>query len=155
MSSGFSEFDATVQKTNIWLKELGELMQSANRHQTYYSLRTVLHALRDHLPIDAAVSLGAQLPMLVRGFYYEGWHPAGKPLKQRNRDEFLKQITERFADESIDSEEVVRCVITLLNRHLSQREVSDLKHRLPADLRTLWPPYDVPSARSAIMKGRP
>ena len=42
-------------------------------HKAYLALRTVLHALRDRLTLEEAVQLGAQLPMLVRGFYYEGW----------------------------------------------------------------------------------
>jgi uncharacterized protein (DUF2267 family) len=33
----------------------------------------MLHALRDRLPPEIAVHLSAQLPMLVRGIYYEGW----------------------------------------------------------------------------------
>jgi hypothetical protein len=69
--------------TNSWLKELMELMGWEDRHRAYHALRVVLHALRDHLTIDEVVTLGAQLPMLVRGFYYEGWHPTPLTLYER------------------------------------------------------------------------
>jgi hypothetical protein len=36
----------------------------------------MLHVLRDRLTIQEAVQPGAQLPMLIRGLYWEGWDPA-------------------------------------------------------------------------------
>jgi uncharacterized protein (DUF2267 family) len=137
--TGLSEFDVTVQKTNIWLNDLMELLQCKDRHRAYFALRTVLHALRDHLTVDMAADLGAQLPMLVRGFYYEGWRPSCTPSKERTRDQFLAHITNEFNDVRVDSEEVVRAVLSLLNKRLSEGEVSSIQHCLPSDLRTLWP----------------
>ena len=83
-TSGLAVLDHTVQETNIWLKAVAEQLQ-LDRHDAYIALRAVLHALRDRLPPEVAVHLGAQLPMLVRGLYYEGWHMAGKPTKDRQR----------------------------------------------------------------------
>ena len=84
--------DHTVQETNIWLKAIAGQFYSDDRHHAYNALRAVLHALRDRLPPEVAVHLGAQLPTLVRGIYYEGWHMAGKPTKERNAREFADHV---------------------------------------------------------------
>jgi len=73
--TGVAAFDSTIQTTNVWLHDIMERLGWQDRHRAYHALRAVLHALRDRLPVDQAAALGAQLPMLVRGFYYEGWHP--------------------------------------------------------------------------------
>jgi len=86
------------------------------------------------------MDLGAQLPMLIRGFYYEGWTLTGKPVKERHKEEFLAHITQAFRnDERIDPEEVVRAVFRVLSRRITEGEISDVKHLLPAALRELWP----------------
>jgi len=55
-----------------------------------------LHATRDRLPVEEVAQLGAQLPMLLRGSYYEGWVPARAPLKERRREQFLARIEEEL-----------------------------------------------------------
>lgn len=79
MTSGHPTFDHTVQEANIWLKAVAEQLHFEERRHAYSALRATLHALRDRLTPESAVHFGAQLPMVVRGLYYEGWRIAGKP----------------------------------------------------------------------------
>ncbi len=76
MTTGLAVFDTTVQETNLWLKGIMEGLHTDDRHLAYLALRATLHALRDRLGPENAVHLAAQLPMLVRGLYYEGWRLA-------------------------------------------------------------------------------
>ena len=137
--TGLSEFDNAVQKANIWLKDLMERMRWQDRHRAYSALRVVLHALRDHLPADEVVALGAQMPMLVRGFYYEGWKPVDKQLKERKKEAFLSHISEAFRDPDMDPEQVVPAVFQVLTDHMTRGEIEGVKHCLPKDFRSLWP----------------
>lgn len=82
-ATGLEVFDRTLQATNIWLDEVMQEADWADRHKAYSALRVVLHALRDRLPVDEASHLSAQLPMLLRGVFFEGWHPAGTPVRLR------------------------------------------------------------------------
>lgn len=133
-------FEKTIQTTNLWLKAVMENMAEPDRHHAYTALRATLHALRDRLPVNEAAHLGAELPMLVRGFYYEGWHPAGTPVKERDKDTFVAHVRKAFrANPNIDAERAVRAVFTLLAERVSAGEIKDVKHILPTEIRGLWP----------------
>jgi uncharacterized protein (DUF2267 family) len=133
-------FDSTLQTTNVWLHDIQERLGWQDIHRAYHALRSVLHTLRDRLPVDQAAALAAQLPMLIRGFYYEGWHPHGKPLKKRHKEEFLAHIADAFRDDPLfDPEEVVQVVFQVLSRHITRGEIESVKQNLPAAIRSLWP----------------
>jgi len=137
--TGLAPFDSTIQTTNVWLNDVLERLGWQDRHRAYQALRAVLHALRDRLSVDQAAALGAQLPMLVRGFYYEGWHPAGKPTKERKKEDFLAHVASAFHNDlSIDSEEVARAVFQVLAKHVTPGEIKHVKFSLPGEIRTLW-----------------
>jgi uncharacterized protein (DUF2267 family) len=132
--------EQTVHLTNRWLEELRGEAGLADRHQAYHALRAVLHALRDRLTVAEAVDLGAQLPMLLRGLYYDGWRPAGKPLKERKKEQFLAHIAAALEETpGIYPEAVAWGVFKLLEARVSAGEIDDVKSILPADLRALWP----------------
>ena len=132
-------FNKTLQKTQRWLRDLMEELGWENPHKAYLALRAVLHVLRDRLTVEETAQLAAQLPMLIRGFYYEGWDPSGKPLKERHQEEFLSHVKSYFKyEERIEPERVVRAVFKVLSKNVSQGEIDDVKHILPGELRALW-----------------
>ncbi len=131
-ATGLEVFDTTVQQTNLWLKAIQDRLNSDDRHFAYLALRGTLHVLRDRLPAELAVHLGAQLPMLIRGFYYEEWHPAGTPSRERHVEEFLEKVAKVFAREPpADLEAVVQGVLEVLAARIDPGQVSKVIHALP------------------------
>ena len=138
--TGLEVFDTTVHKTNAWLNELREELGWQDKHAAYLAMRSTLHALRDRLVVDEVAQLGAQFPMLIRGFYYEGWDPEHKPPRVRHKAQFLEQIERaNLGDEPINPERVARAVFAVLERRVSEGEIEDVRQVLPAELRDLWP----------------
>jgi uncharacterized protein (DUF2267 family) len=138
--TGLEVFDTTLQKTHIWLNEITDELHWEDRFRGYKALRAGLHALRDRLTVEEAAHLGAQLPMLIRGLYYEGWTPSGKPVKTRSKDEFLAPIREQFrGDAEIDPERVARAVFKVLAKRVTEGEIEDVKSLFPKELAELWP----------------
>jgi uncharacterized protein (DUF2267 family) len=140
-STGLDVFDTTVQKSNEWLLELMQELGTQDRHYAYLSLRSTLHALRDRLTVEEAAHLAAQLPMLIRGLYYEAYNPTDKPLRERHKDEFLSHIQDAFyrADPTVDAESVAGAVFRLLSRRVSEGEMEDVRAMLPKGVREIWP----------------
>jgi uncharacterized protein (DUF2267 family) len=109
--------------------------------QAYSHLRAVLHALRDRLTVEEAVHLAAQMPMLVRGFYYEGWRPALAPNEEKTVTEFLDAVRESLRDDSTrdtDLEPTTRAVLDLLTNRLSEGQIRHVRDQLPAEIKEFW-----------------
>jgi uncharacterized protein (DUF2267 family) len=139
--AGLEVFDATIQKTNKWLKEIREELHLSSRREAYHALRSVLHQLRDRMTVEEAAQFSAQLPMLVRGIFFEGWDPTGKPERIRHVDAFLQPVQEEFHQLglTVNPRQVVQSVFKVLNRHLSAGEIEDVRALLPTEIRELWP----------------
>ncbi len=132
--------DHTVQLTHEWIAELQDRLDWADFQRAYRLLRVTLQSLRDWLNVDEAAQLGAQFPMLLRGIYYEGWHPAGTPVGERGLDDFIARIDDAFKTDPIDDpEEAVSAVFKQLSHRISEGEIEDVRNRLPKPLRDLWP----------------
>jgi uncharacterized protein (DUF2267 family) len=140
--TGLEVFDDTVHKTNSWLKQIGQQLNIDRRH-SYQALRAVLHSLRDRLSVQEAADLSDQLPMLVRGIFFEGWRPADVPVRIRSREEFLALIAMQFPpSQPVDAEQAANAVFQVLEDHVTAGEIRDVLQNLPQDIRTLWPHHE-------------
>ncbi|MGA4728525.1 DUF2267 domain-containing protein [Micromonospora taraxaci] len=136
-----SAFESSLDKTNLILKDIEDAYgwPKNRRNQSYAALRTVLHLLRDRLPVDESVEFAQQLPVLVRGIYFDGWVPSDVPIKL-NRDDFLYEVRQGFPyDAEGGPERVTQVVLDTLRRHVTQGEWQDVKDTMPKDLALLMP----------------
>lgn len=134
-----SDLNAAVAAAEDWVDDLMRRLGWQDRERVYRALLATLHSLRDCLARDEAVYIGAQLPTLLRGLYYEGWHPGARPAT-RSRAAFLERIHDGVhRDPGIDTEQVARAVFALLAARLPAAEIEDAKAATPSVLHNLWP----------------
>lgn len=132
-----SPIKATVAKTNLWLHELRDDLGVEDSQIAYRALRAVLHALRDRIGIEVSAHLSAQLPMLVRGMFYEGWDPTQTPMRL-SLAEFLDRIErDGMFKGTSEAEDAARAVTRLLWRHLGEGTMTHVVEILPNEYATV------------------
>ena len=132
------DFSTFIRATESWVDDLMQSLGWHDRHRTWRALLATLHALRDCLGRDEAIYVGAQLPPLLRGLYYEGWHPHTRGASSRSA--FLERILDGVHhDFAVDAEQVARAVMALLAMRMSSAELEGAKAATPAGIHNLWP----------------
>ncbi len=130
--------DSTVRKTRQWIGELMVELQWDDAQKTYHALRAVLHVLRDHLTLHQTADLSAQLPMLIRGMFFEGWQPERMPVKDCSLDTFLSRVQTAFPDgQGVDPQQLTRATLNVISRYVSSDQWADIQAVLPRSLRAL------------------
>jgi uncharacterized protein (DUF2267 family) len=125
-----------------------------DRQAAWHLPSAVLHTLRDRLPLELSVHLGAQLPLLVRGVYYDQWHVDRQPERLRDAEDFLDRIAQKLVGtRPVNLPDATRAVLRTLSRHLDRGQVAKVMHALPQQLRSLWPLEDTPPANDAARRG--
>ena len=141
-ANGLEIFDQAAHEANEWLRIVMAHLNTANRRQAYVALRASLHALRDRIGPELAVHFGAQLPVLLRGVFYEGWRPAETPTRERRLDDFLAYVESILGSKSgLDPADAVRAGFAAIAWSVSPAEVLRLIDVLPYELKSLWPDY--------------
>lgn len=130
-----SVIDRTVHETNEWLNELAETI-GGSKQEAYHALRAGLHALRDRMVADEAVHLGQQLPLLIRGIYYEDWKPSATPHKERSREAYLDFVRQKLAQDGsgLGPDAALDGVFSVLKRHIDKGELGHVADQLPKEV---------------------
>jgi uncharacterized protein (DUF2267 family) len=137
--TGLDVFDKTLQTTHIWLDDLMQEI-GPDRQVAWHVLGVVLRALRDRLPVELAAHLGSQLPILVRGIYYDQWRPSDQPQRLRSLDEFLEPIAAALANtRPVNVRVATRAVLAVLCAHIDAGQAAKVRDALPKELRAVWP----------------
>jgi uncharacterized protein (DUF2267 family) len=137
----FDTFATSIQETSLWLKSLGRELDAGDSEDLAWGLLTAtLHALRDRLRPESAINLGAQLPTLIRGAYYEHWPMTASPTRERHKAQFLEHLQgELPSGATLDAERVARAVFHVMQERVGSGAIAKVTKQLPKELRELWP----------------
>ena len=154
-ATGLDVFDKTLQTTHIWLDDIREVV-GPDRQVAWHTLGAVLRTLRDRLPLGLSAHLGSQLPMLVRGLYYDQWEPEKGPEKTRDLEEFLARVSEKLENiRPVNVNDATRAVFHVLSSHIDRGQTVKVREALPEDIRRLWPEdflEDAPHRRASAIR---
>ena len=147
-AQGLEGLEHTVQLTHVWINDLDRRLEWNDKARSYRLLKAVLHALRDTLKVNEAADLGAQLPGLLRGAYYEQWQPARVPARDRSIERFVERVSDDFKRDPLnDPAMAIIAVFQLLTAKITEGEIEDVRRCLPAEIRNIWPePHRAPGA---------
>jgi uncharacterized protein (DUF2267 family) len=136
-ATGLDVFDKTLQTTNIWLDEV--LAEVGPDRQVAWHVLGAVCALRDRVPGPLAAHLGAQLPLIVRGAYYDGYRPKVTPSTARGCDAFLAQVGAGLqGTRSVNVHDAVCAVFDVLSAHLPRGRCAKVRDALLDDIKVLW-----------------
>lgn len=154
-SERFNLFQQTLQISTAWVRRIADLV-AIDEQQAYHLLCCTLQTLRDRLRPEEALQFGAQLPVMIRGLYYDGWRLA--PLQIRNKQHFVAVAASRYhARPLADIEPGIRAVLEVFSDNVDLATVCATVLALPEELRELWPGPVVRAAEAEEQRavGRP
>src|SRR5688572_21568052 len=117
-------FESTLQASHQWVHEYGEKLGQDYPPLAFRCLRVALHVIRDRLPVGETASLAAQLPMLLRGAFYEGWRPGHTPERIHTIDELEADVSNKLGSGlAAPPRDVMRAAFALLEARIDAGEV--------------------------------
>lgn len=139
-AKGLEVIDHTVQETHVWINETRDRLGWTEHRDAMRFLRVVLRTLRDHLPVQEMAQFSAQLPLLIRGMFFEYWQPHQTPIKDKSAAGFIAAIE---ADVGLVAEyrgiEDITTVLRVLCHRISEGEIADVLANLSPEIVALWP----------------
>ncbi|MBU3713719.1 MAG: DUF2267 domain-containing protein [Ferruginibacter sp.] len=105
-------------------------------------MRSVLHALRNRLTIEESFQLLAQLPLVLKGVYVDGWKLTKPFSRIHYLEDFIEEVKNedgRTADYDFDNAEnskhAIKSTFKILSYYLSEGELEDMMAVLPKALK--------------------
>ncbi len=140
-NAGLETLDHSVQIAHEWINELDDELGWNDRHRSYRLLRAVLQVLRDCLPVAEVAHFSAQLPIVLRGIFFEHWQPASERPRHWDIDHFFASIDAFFRQDPIENvDEAVAKAFRVIGNRVSSGEVAHIAGCLPQEIRALWLP---------------
>src|SRR5262249_54543714 len=138
-TTGLEVFDRTLHTTNMWLDEISAEI-GPDRHLAWHVLGAVLRSIRDEMLVEQSAHFAAQLPLLVRGAYFDQYRPSTQPAAARSQEDFIAKIQhDLHGARPVNVQDAAAAVMRTLNRRVTEGQIKKVRDSMPKGVRALWP----------------
>ncbi|MGV8948126.1 MAG: DUF2267 domain-containing protein [Candidatus Paracaedibacter sp.] len=130
-----------IHQTMDWIYAIEEACRwdEENQKKAFTALRAVLHEIRDLLPLERAAQLSAQLPIVIRGIFFENWHPRYIPVQEIKKNDFLEAIAQSlYPYQDMNVEETTKGVLQVLGEKLPSGELENIIQYMSKEIQELY-----------------
>lgn len=130
-----------IHQTMDWIYAIEEACHwdDDNQKKAFIALRAVLHQLRDLLGLEQAAHLSAQLPLVIRGIFFENWNPSPGATPKIEKADFLGSISKGlYPYRDMDVEKTTKGVLHVLGGKLPPGEFEKIIKEIPKDIKDLY-----------------
>lgn len=136
-----TDFDKYAARGNEMLNALSEELH-VPPEKSLRILRSVLHAIRDHLTVAESMQALSQLPMILKAVYVDQWNVSRQQPRIHHVSQFLDEIREHdkgmsgydFGNNE-SAQKAVRTVLKVLSYYISEGEFQDLIAVMPEEIK--------------------
>lgn len=137
-------FNQYAREGNAFLKDYAKNINMVeDTDKAGRILSSILHGLRELIPVEESLQLISQFPMFLKAVYVNRWK-LGEKKKVKNMTEFIDLIRDLngvtgmndFGSEEI-AENYINVTFMLLRKYVSLGELEDIRTVLPKELKSI------------------
>lgn len=137
-------FEKHAAKGNEFLNRLAwHLNDPQNKDRAGRVLRSVLRVLRNRLTLEESVQLMAQLPLVVKGLYVDGWTPQKQHTRIKTVEELALEVVKEDGSSAQgdyytleDALAGIEAVMKTMADYVSPGELHNIVAILPEDMKS-------------------
>ena len=141
-------FEHYAEKGNEFINKVSYGIPTDRKHAAHITT-AVFHTIRDLISVEESLHFIAQLPMMMKAVYVEGWRTTEKQERINSLEEFYgavrnkcpKLVIEVFTPNKL--EHSVRQVIHVLRTYVDQGELNDIATQLHDEVAGLFQPVEL------------
>lgn len=133
-------FDKYCQDGQRFIRDMAmQLGRPGELDHAFRVTKAVFHTLRRRITPQESMHIVAQLPMLLKGLYVDGWEISQAQTESRTLDEFLADLRANdhvaadFADEKL-AKEKIRRTFNAIRPFIEEGEIVHIMNELPAEI---------------------
>ncbi len=139
-------FNQYASEGNRFLKDYAKEMNLGdNTEKAGRILLSILHALRDIIPMQESLQFMAQLPMFLKGAYVHGWSSKKKKPRIKHMPEFIDLVRQHDGPAAVNdfeysdevAEQYIKTTFIYLRKYVSLGELEDIRASLPKELKSM------------------